>query len=265
LKQRRFDLDTPAKNASIPGLHFRTDFNDGGCLMFGNRTTFGRICFVIAAASLIVSFASSASQATIVGAQSFGDEMVGAEIDVFFQISGLRTAVVTAGLPGQGVASFPGFFDFSVTGDTFLADWQLTNSTTFDTILRVLIDLSNTTSPGSPEAPGPHTPGILFDDNSAPSTLNGYAGRQGAQQVNVGAPFIVNSLEAALWPDAMNLGDEYLQEEITYQGFGPLLTSIWRDDTDIVGEDSGPEVPEPSSVVLLAIAGCALLLRWYRR
>lgn len=233
--------------------------------MFGNRGNFRRICFVLAAASLMVFFAASTSRATIVGAQSSGDEMVGAEISVFFQNSGLQSALVTAGLPGQGIASAPGFFSFSVTGDTFLADWQLTNNTTFDTILRVLIDLSNTTSPGSQEAPGPHTPGILFDDNSAPSTPNGFAGRQGAVQVNVGAPFIVNAIEAALWPDAMNLGDEYLQEEITYQGFGPLLTSIWRDDTDIVGIDSGPELPEPSSAVLLLIAGCGFLLWIYRR
>jgi hypothetical protein len=233
--------------------------------MFDNRSNFGRTCFVLAAAGLMVFFASGTSRATIVGAQSFGDEMVGAEIDVFFQNSGVLSAVVTAGLPGQGVASVPGFFNFSVTGDTFLADWQLTNNTTFDTILRVLIDLSNTTSPGSAEAPGPHTPGILFDNNALPSTPNGFAGRQGAVQQNVGAPFIVNSIEAALWGDAMNLGDEFLQEEISYQGFGPLLTSVWRDDTDIVGIDSGPEVPEPSSVVLLMIAGCALLLRIYRR
>ncbi len=233
--------------------------------MFNNRTNFARTCFLMVAASLILFFAAGTSRATIVGAQSFGDEMVGAEIDVFFLNSGLQSAVVTAGLPGQGIASVPGFFDFSVTGDTFLADWQLTNTTTFDTILRVLIDLSNTTSPGSPEAPGPHTPGILFDDNSAPSTLNGFAGRQGAVQVNVGAPFIVNSFEAILWPDAMNLGDEYLQEEISYQNFGPQLTSLWRDDTDIVGVNSGPETPEPSTAVLLMIAGCALLLRLYRR
>jgi len=173
--------------------------------------------------------------------------------------------VVAAGLPGQGVASFPGFFDFSVAGDTFVANWQLTNTTTFDTILRVLIDLSNTTSPGSDEAPGPHIPGILFDDNSLPSTLNGFAGRQGAVPVNAGAPFIVNSIEAALWIDPDNLGDEFLQEEITYQNFGPLLTSVWRDDTDIVGVNSGPETPEPASVVLLAIGGCALLLRIIRK
>jgi hypothetical protein len=232
--------------------------------MFGNRSNFGRICFVLAAATLIMFFAASTSRATIVGAQSFGDEMVGAEIDVFFQNSGPLSAVVAAGLPGQGVATLPGFFSFSVTGDTFLADWQLTNLTTFDTILRVLIDLSNTTSPGSPEAPGPHIPGILFDNNAAPSTPNGFAGRQGAVQVNVGAPFIVNSIEAALWGDAMNLGDEFLQEEISYQNFGPLLTSVWRDDTDIVGVNSGPETPEPSSAVLLVIAGLALLL-WIGR
>ena len=231
-----------------------------------DRFHFRPTLLVCSAATLMVFFAAKTSHATIVGAQSYGDEMAGATIDVFFQNSGLKSAVVTPGVPGQGVASVPGFFDFSVTGDTFLADWQLTNMTTFDTILRVLIDTSNTTSPGSPQAPGPHTPGILFDDNSVPSTLNGYAGRLGAVQVNVGAPFIVNSIEASAWLDPMNLGDEFLQEEISYQGFGPLLTSLWRDDTDIVGIDTGPETPEPASVVLFAFAmGALLLRRFYRR
>jgi hypothetical protein len=230
--------------------------------MFGNKMNYGRVFFRLAAVVLILVFAGSTSHATIVGAQSFGDEMVGAEIDVFFQNSGLQSATVAAGLPGQGVASVPGFFGFSVTGDTFLADWNLTNTTTFDTILRVLIDLANTTSPGSPMAPGPHTPGILFDDNTVPSTLNGYAGRLGAVQTNIGAPFIVGSFEAIPWADPMNLGDEYLQEEISYQGFGPGLTSVWRDDTDIVGVDSGPEVPEPTSALLFIVAGCGLLRRF---
>jgi hypothetical protein len=227
--------------------------------MFGNVSSIGRTLFVFAAAVLIAFFGAGKALATIVGAQSFGDEMVGAKIDVFFAQSGVRSALVAAGLPGQGVASFPGFFDFSVSGDTFLAEWRLTNTTTFDNILQVLFDTSGTTSPGSPAAPGPHTPGILFDDNSVPSTLNGYAGRQGAVQVNVGAPFIINSFEAIPWANAMNLGDEYTQEEITYEAFRPGLTSVWRDDTDIVGIDTGRETPEPTSAVLLAIAVCGLM------
>jgi hypothetical protein len=217
-------------------------------------------------AAVVIAFSGAAvAQATIVGAQSFGDEMVGTRVDVFFAQSGLRSALVAAGAPGQGVAGVPGFFDFSVSGDTFLANWQLTNTTTFDNILRVLFDTSGTTSPGSPADPGPHTPGILFDDNSVPSTLNGYAGRQGAVQVNVGAPLIINSFEAIPWTNASNLGDEFTQEEITYEGFRPGLTSLWRDDTDIVGADTGRETPEPTTAMLLAIAGCGLLLRKRQR
>jgi hypothetical protein len=234
--------------------------------MFGTRAHFGRMYFLFAAASLISVVTGAMSHATIVGAQSFGDEMAGARIDVFFQTSGLQSAVVTPGLPGQGIASVPGFFDFGVTGDTYLADWQLRNTTTFDTILRVEFDLSNTSSPGSPAFPGPHTPGILFDNNAFPSTPNSYAGRFAAMQVNVGAPFIVASGELIpLWGDPMNLGDQFIREQLSYQGFGPGLTSRWRDDTDIVGIDTGPEVPEPTAALLSLVACCGLHLRRRRR
>jgi hypothetical protein len=233
--------------------------------MFNSVSYNGRAPFVFTAAVLMMFFGAAESRATIVGAQSFGDEMVGTKIDVFFAQSGVRSALVAAGAPGQGVASVPGFFDFSVSGDTFLAEWQLTNTTTFDNILQVLFDTSGTTSPGSPADPGPHTPGILFDDNSLPSTLNGYAGRQGAVQVNVGAPFIIGSFEAIPWANASNLGDEFTQEEITYEAFRPGLTSVWRDDTDIVGADTGRETPEPTAALLAVIAGCGLMLRIRRR
>jgi len=233
--------------------------------MFACHRHFGRMFMLFAASFLLTFFAGGTLYATIVGAQSFGDEMVNARISVFFQQSGQHNATITAGVAGQGVASDAGFFDFSVSGDTFLAKWELTNTTTFDSIDLVLIDLSSTTSPGDAANPGPHTPGVLFDDNSLPSTLNGFAGRKGAMQVNAGAPFIIMSGEIVPWGDPMNLGDEFVQEEIFYESFGPGLTSVWRDDTDIVGVDTGPEVPEPSSAVLLLIASCGLMRRMHRR
>ena len=84
-------------------------------------------------------------------------------------------------------------------------------------------------------------------------------------QVNVGSPIILNSFELDPWLDAMNAGDEFLSEHIEYEDFRPGLTSIWRDDTDIVGVDSGPETPEPSSIVLAAIALAGLLAHGHRR
>ena len=213
----------------------------------------GRWSLIFSVAALLAICPPNISHATIVGAASFGDELAGARIIVTFTGIGVRTASVVAGGAGIGVATDAGFFDFSVSGDTFFNNWSLTNaSNTF--IETVEIDLSATTSPGSPAAPGPHTPGVLFDDGTPLDTLNGFAGRAGAVQVNAGAPFITGSFEHTLWVDGMNAGDEYLFEVIRYEDFRSGLTSVWRDDTDIVGIDSGPEVPEPSTLVLLSLA-----------
>jgi MYXO-CTERM domain-containing protein len=200
-----------------------------------------------------------------VGAASFGDEMAGGRISVTYSSGAVSAASITAGGVNTGVASVANFFDFSVSGDTFVADWMLTNTTSNDEIILVEIDLSTTTSPGSPAAPGPHTPGILFDDDSKPSTANGFAGRFGAVQVNVGIPTIIASFEMNLWGDVMNEGDEFTFEAIEYREFFPGLTSIWSDDTDIVGVDSGPEAPEPNSIVLAALALVGLLAHGHRR
>ena len=208
---------------------------------------------LFALASLCMFSLAENSHATIVGAQSDGDELAGGRILVTFAQQGLRAAPIVAGSPGQGTASLPGLFTFSVTGDTFLADWSLRNDTTFDIIRLVEFDLAGTSSQPDPNGPI-HSPGVLFDDNTIPSTPDGFAGRKGAAQVNAGAPFITNSFEVNPWTDAMNTGDEWVGEVIEYEAFGPGLTSVWRDDTDIVGIKTDPEVPEPASAVLMVIA-----------
>ena len=225
----------------------------------------GKNILVVTMATLFSLSLAQYSQATIVGAQSFGDELAGGRIIVTFAQQGAHAAPIVAGAPGQGIASLGGLFSFSVQGDTFLADWRLKNETSFDDILVVEFDLTGTTSPGSPAAPGPHSPGVLFDDNNPSSTPNSFAGRKGAVQVNPGLPIIFNSFEINPWTDPMNAGDEYVGEIIEYEGFGPGLTSIWRDDTDIVGIDTGPELPEPTSAALMLLASAGLLCQARRR
>lgn len=219
---------------------------------------------VIALAVLSPLSLVSTAGATVVGAQSYGDELAGARITVHFAQSGVRAATVVAGGPQQGTANDPGFFSFNVTGDTFLANWELRNDTTFDFISLVEFDLTGTSSQPDPNGPV-HSPGVLFDDNSILSTDFSYAGRQGAVQVNAGAPIIIASFEQApQWADPMNAGDEWVRESIEYEGFGPLMTSMWRDDTDIVGIDTGPELPEPMSATLL-LTGLGLSCFFSRR
>ena len=186
---------------------------------------FARVLLSLTIVFTLVLLAASSAHATIVGAQSFGDELAGGRITVTYSSGAVAAAPIVAGGPGQGMASVPSMFDFSVTGDTFLADWMLTNTSSFDSIQLVEFDLTGTTSPGSPAAPGPHSPGVLFDDGRpAFETPNGFAGRAGAQQVNVGLPLIINSFELDPWLDPMNNGDEWVKEAIEYEGFDLVLT-----------------------------------------
>lgn len=198
---------------------------------------------------LAVAFANT-SHATIVGAQSFGNELAGGKITVTYLDNSMHTETIQDGGGTLGFVNAPGFFDFKVDGDTFLADWSLTNNND-NIILLVEFDLTDA--------------GVLFDDGSLPDTMNGFAGRAGAVQQNVGFPTINNSFETAPWADPMNAGDEYVKETIEYlsQDFRLGSTSIWRDDTDIIGKDTGPEVPEPATclIALLSAAGLACIRR----
>ena len=213
----------------------------------------GRVISSLFLVAVVSMFAANPCHATIVGAQADGDDLAGGTIKVTYGSGLERTSPISAGAPGQGLAVDPGFFDFSVTGDTFLSDWSLTNLND-DFILLVHFDLSGSNS--------------LFDSAVGLNTPNGFAGRFGAVQTNAGAPTISNSFESNLWPDPMNVGgDEYLEETIEYlnQDFRIGQTSIWRDDTDIIGIDTGPEAPEPASLVMVLIGSVGLVVRWGRR
>ena len=215
----------------------------------------GRTVAAVALTCLLMFSLAENSRATIIGAQSTGDQLAGGRILVTFVGQGVKSTTIVMGGPGQGTASLAGLFTFSVTGDTFLANWSLINNSSFDSIDTVEFDLSGTIS----EDPNGniHTPGVLFDDGTSPSTPDGFAGLKGAVQINVGSPMIFNSFEKTLWADDMNEGDEFVGEVIEYEDFGPLMISFWRDDTDIVGVETQMEVPEPSSAMLMMVATAA--------
>ena len=202
----------------------------------------------------LLSFVGMHCQATIVGAQSFGDELDGARITVTFAQQGAQSTTINASGPATGSASLPNLFSFEVSGDTFLNTWKLSNDTTFDIIRLVEFDLTGTQSTDPNGVI--YSPGVLFDDGTSPSTPDGFAGRAGAQYVS--GPLILNSFESVPWADPMNTGDEFVRETIEYSNFGPLQTSVWLDDTDIVGVKTEPEVPEPGTFALLLLAAASL-------
>lgn len=214
--------------------------------MYDHQMNFHRILFLLATALLAMTLTGRMTHATLVDAVSYGSDMVGADVSVLFAQSGQKVATVD----GAGAASLPGFFEFSVPGATWEVYWQLKNTTSFDTILSVQIDLSNTTSPGTSVNPGPHTPGVLFDTRSG--TPHGSQGVRGVRGANTNRPpFVVSSFESIPWADPMNTGDLFVREDIIFDQFGPGRRVRWRDDTDTVGW----EVPEPSSAWLLMLAG----------
>jgi hypothetical protein len=210
--------------------------------------------------ALALMLAVRTSHATTINHVADASDLVGAEISVTFAQSGLQTATVALGSEGQAIASIAGSFDFSTNGG-WESQWRLKNSTSFDTILSVQIDLSNTTSLGTVVEPGPHTPGTLFDTSGSPSTLKSRHGRPGVKQHNRRGPSVVSSFETMPWEDPMNMGDMFIREIINYQNFGPGRTSVWFDDIDIVG---GFPVPEPNSAMLLILSVGGLLSRMRR-
>ncbi len=88
---------------------------------------FGQIVAAVALTSLLLFSLTENSHATLVGAQSTGDQLAGGRILVTFVSQGVKSTTIVMGGPDQGTASLPDFFTFSVTGDTFLANWTLIN------------------------------------------------------------------------------------------------------------------------------------------
>ena len=174
---------------------------------------------------------------------ALGSDMAGGFVTVTFFGGPMDTAPIVA-MGTAGVATSPGSFSFSVTGDTNTATWSLTNfggiGSAPRSITSVVIDLTTSNS--------------LFDDDSAPSTPDSLSGVKDV--VYVSGPPIAGSGEITLWLNALNTGDLYRAEFVSWGGFmipalTPGATAEWMDDTDKI-------VPEPSSA-LLCLVGLMLL------
>ena len=149
-----------------------------------------RVMFCVGA---IIGMIGAPASAALVDSISLGDDLGGGWLIVTFQFAGPIPGVIVGTSATQtGSVTVPGFFSFSVAGDTYVAPWNLTNLAD-DWIIRADFDLSPILT--------------LFDDNSLPSTPNGASGRLGA--VRISGPLDIGSSEYAPWADGRNLGDEY--------------------------------------------------------
>lgn len=190
---------------------------------------------------MLVLFASFSASADPIQFTAFGNQLAGGRITVFFSDGTVILKPLIA-MPNQtGGAEQAGLFKFTVTGETFGADWTLTNDNPKFFITQVQIDLRGSIS--------------LFDDDSVPSTPDSADGVQGVSR-NMG-PVETLSVEFVPWPSRQNLGDMFQVERILWGPgvFASNMTFVWHDDTDVV--------PEPATLALLSmgLAGVAIKAR----
>jgi len=220
---------------------------------------------------LLVLWLPSTAAAVSIQATAYGNDLAGGLITVhysaIFGTTPLETGSVTYTLLGDaitqtGYAPADPNFTFSVTGDTYVADWVLTNTTAPAPdplavyISKVKIDLRPSRGGLLPS---------LFDDDSLPSTPDSGVGVLGIVPTGGTGPAPATAVESdTTWPPSLvNLGDMYGIETLTWTGLamlGPGESFIWHDDTDIV-------IPEPTGLLLSAWSGGALAgcMLWRRR
>ena len=190
--------------------------------------------------ALVMALLSAASgEAQIIESVGLGSDLDGATVTVHYFGAAPQSATIFAMGGEQGMALAPGWFEFQVTGDTFLNDWELTNLSPNPSIALIEFDLPPSIS--------------LFDDDSLPSTPDSVRGVLGAQWIS--GPVPINSFELVPYVTPPNLGDMFLAEDIEFAPsvFFPGATFVWHDDTDLV--------PEPTTGLMLGIALVALMAR----
>lgn len=197
---------------------------------------------VMALGSLtLVLFGSFSASADPVVFTAFGNQLAGGRITVFFSDGTVIIKPLVA-MPNQaGGAQQAGLFTFIVTGETFGADWTLTNDNPNFFITQVEFDLRGSIS--------------LFDNDTDPSTPDSQEGVAGVSRTAGPAERV--SAEVFAWPSPDNRGDMFQGERIVWNPnvFTSNMTFKWHDDTDVV--------PEPATLLLLStgLAGVAIKAR----
>ena len=203
--------------------------------------------------------ATGSASANMIDSFATGADLAGGQVTVFWAdgaggIIGVTQADILATGPDSAIATIPNATNtgpgaiFSITGETFTAEWTLEN-TSLNLIGEILFTLSGTDSVfhSSPDDAG--SPGSLF-------------GRPGIVYNALGstAPAHNDAFEFSALADPVNTADDlFLAQRISWDnvtaGFGPGQTFSWFDDTDLI------VIPAPGSAALLGLAGLATLRR----
>lgn len=219
------------------------------------------MCVALASAAAITHNGTPDNTTTtsIVGITGFattGNQMVGMTVTGTFGSGGTATCIWaqtganSGGCTGTEVGSPLNTFTLSLAGDTFTANWNLSATG------RLLQALTINALDGA----------TVFDivstdpTNSTPGSSSGFAisGTVSNQANTTGIGAYSNRIQVGANPA---VGDLYGFLSIQFDGL--VETATFRADTDTVGlPGGGGDVPEPSSIALLA-AGVALIA-WKR-
>ncbi len=199
---------------------------------------------------MFIAGAAGAAHAQPIFSAASGSDLAGGTLTIKWLTPAgfvFTSAGIVVGGAAEGMATVPapggaGSAGFSVDGDTFIADWSLTNSSTNSQffICGALFDLTGTFS--------------LFDDDfggAAAGTPVGLEGVGGVVYLAAStAPMQVIAFESDPWLGGFlpNVGDMYWKEGIEWAGpvFASGETYLWHDDTDLV--------PAPGPLALIGLA-----------
>jgi hypothetical protein len=195
---------------------------------------------------------------------AFGNDLAGGLLSITWAdlqggpIGQTSAPIIGIGVTGQARVLAPplptggpgGLAFFTVTGDTFVADWILQNQSNYR-IHSAIFNLHGSNS--------------LFDNDFWPSTADSFAGRLGAVYNGIlsTAPSHLDATEFDPWADALNTGDMFHQQRILW-AIPPAFFPGRRSSGGTIPTSSPPPVrlpcwaspPRPRSAAA-TVDGCA--------